>query len=134
TAEFNGIWSGYTGQGSKTVLPSLATAKLTFRLVGGQDPKRIRRGLKKFVRERLPKDCRVSFASQGGDSAGVTVSEESPWVRLAGRALQREWGSKPVLAADGGSIPVVGTFQRFLGADSLLVGFGREDDGAHSPN
>jgi acetylornithine deacetylase/succinyl-diaminopimelate desuccinylase-like protein len=134
TAEFNGIWSGYNGAGSKTVLPSVATAKLTFRLVGGQDPRHVRRGLKQFVRERLPRDCRASFASQGGDSTGVTVSEESPWVRLAGRALTAEWGRRPVLAADGGSIPVVGAFQKHLGIDSLLVGFSQEDDCVHSPN
>jgi len=134
TAEFNGIWSGYNGAGMKTVLPSIATAKLTFRLVGGQDPEHVRRGLKEFVRDRLPEDCRASFTSQGGDSSGVTVAEDSPWVRLAGQALASEWGRKPVLAADGGSIPVVGTFQRFLGVDSLLVGFSREDDCVHSPN
>jgi acetylornithine deacetylase/succinyl-diaminopimelate desuccinylase-like protein len=134
TAEFNGIWSGYSGAGTKTVLPSVATAKLTFRLVGGQDPKHIRKGLKQFVRGRLPKDCGVSFTSQGGDSTGVTVSEDSPWVRLAGKALGDEWGSPPVFAADGGSIPVVGTFQKFLGVDSLLVGFSQDDDCVHSPN
>jgi acetylornithine deacetylase/succinyl-diaminopimelate desuccinylase-like protein len=134
TAEFNGIWSGYNGAGMKTILPSLATAKLTFRLVGGQDPKHIRKGLKRFVRDRLPKDCRVVFTSQGGDSTGIAVSEDNPWVRLAGRALTGEWGHAPVFAADGGSIPVVGTFQKFLGIDSLLVGFSREDDCVHSPN
>jgi acetylornithine deacetylase/succinyl-diaminopimelate desuccinylase-like protein len=134
TAEFNGIWSGYNGAGTKTVLPSIATAKLSFRLVGGQDPRRIRKGLKQFVKERLPEDCRVAFSSQGGDSTGVTVSEDSPWVRLAGRALAGEWGAKPIFAADGGSIPVVGTFQKFLGIDSLLVGFSQEDDCVHSPN
>jgi acetylornithine deacetylase/succinyl-diaminopimelate desuccinylase-like protein len=134
TAEFNGIWGGYTGAGSKTVIPSVASAKMTFRLVGGQDPKHVRKGLKKFVRERLPKDCRVSFASQGGDSTGVTVAEESAWVQLAGKALKAEWGREPVLAADGGSIPVVGMFQKHLGINSLLVGFSQDDDCAHSPN
>jgi acetylornithine deacetylase/succinyl-diaminopimelate desuccinylase-like protein len=134
TAEFNGIWSGYTGVGTKTVLPARASAKLTFRLVGGQDPKRIRAALKRFVRGRLPKDCKASFASQGGDSTGVTVPEDSPWVGAAAAALAREWGRKPILAADGGSIPVVSAFQKYLGIDSLLVGFGREDDCTHSPN
>src|SRR4029079_11351663 len=134
TAEFNGIWGGYTGDGCKTVIPSVASAKMTFRLVGGQDPKHIRKGLKKFVRECLPKDCRVSFASQGGDSAGVTVAEESAWVRLAGKALKAEWHREPVLAADGGSIPAVATFQKYLGINSLLVGFSQDDDCVHSPD
>jgi acetylornithine deacetylase/succinyl-diaminopimelate desuccinylase-like protein len=134
TAEINGIYAGYTGAGSKTVLPSEATAKLTFRLVGRQTPQQVRKGLRQFVKERLPADCKVQYKSQGGDSMAVTVAESSPWVRLAQKALKQEWGREPVLMAEGASIPVVGTFKSLLNIDSLLVGFGLEDDGAHSPN
>ena len=134
TAEINGIYSGYTGAGSKTVLPARAMAKLTFRLVGRQAPARIRKGLREFVKARLPADCKVSYRSEGGDSMAVTVAEKSPWVRLAQGALKDEWGRSPVLMADGASIPVVGTFKSLLGVDTLLVGFGLEDDSVHSPN
>lgn len=134
TAEINGIYAGYTGAGSKTVVPAEAMAKLTFRLVGRQKPALIRKGLREFVKARLPADCRVRYHSEGGDSTAVTVAETSPWVRLAQGALEQEWGRQPVLMADGASIPVVGTFKSLLKIDSLLVGFGLEDDGAHSPN
>ncbi|MGE0241227.1 MAG: M20/M25/M40 family metallo-hydrolase [Parvibaculaceae bacterium] len=134
TAEINGIYSGYTGAGSKTVLPAEAMAKLTFRLVGRQTPAKVRRGLRQFVKERLPADCKVRYRSEGGDSMAVTVAESSPWVRLAQSALAQEWGRQPVLMAEGASIPVVGTFKSLLRVDSLLVGFGLEDDSVHSPN
>ncbi len=134
TAETNGIYGGYTGEGRKTVLPSTATAKLTFRLVGRQDPVKIRKGLRKFVKDRLPKDCKVAFNSSGGDNVAVTVPESSPWVALASRALKDEWDRAPVMQADGGSIPVVATFQNILKLQALLVGFARNDDAFHSPN
>jgi acetylornithine deacetylase/succinyl-diaminopimelate desuccinylase-like protein len=134
TAEINGIYSGYTGAGSKTVLPAEAMAKLTFRLVGRQNPTRIRKGLRQFVKARLPADCKVSYKSESGDSMAVTVAENNPWVRLEGQALRDEWGRAPILMADGASIPVVGTFKSLLGIDTLLVGFGLEDDSVHSPN
>jgi acetylornithine deacetylase/succinyl-diaminopimelate desuccinylase-like protein len=134
TAEINGIHAGYTGVGSKTVLPAEAMAKLTFRLVGRQTPARIRKGLRQFVKQRLPADCKVRYSSQGGDSMAVTVAERSPWVRLARNALAQEWGREPVLLAEGASIPVVGTFKSLLEVDSLLMGFGLDDDSVHSPN
>jgi len=134
TAEINGIYAGYTGVGSKTVVPAEAMAKLTFRLVGRQTPKQVRKGLRQFVKERLPADCKVRYHSQGGDSMAVMVAEASPWVRLAQSALHQEWGREPVLMADGASIPVVGTFKSLLKVDSLLVGFGLDDDSVHSPN
>jgi acetylornithine deacetylase/succinyl-diaminopimelate desuccinylase-like protein len=134
TAEINGIYAGYTGAGSKTVVPAEATAKLTFRLVGRQTPRQVRKGLRQFVKERLPADCKVRYKSQGGDSMAVTIAEASPWVRLAERALAQEWRREPVLMGEGASIPIVGTFKSLLKLDSLLVGFSLEDDGAHSPN
>jgi acetylornithine deacetylase/succinyl-diaminopimelate desuccinylase-like protein len=134
TAEINGIFAGYRGPGVKTVLPATATAKLSFRLVEGQDPQAIRRAFHRFVRARLPADCRASFRSDGGDSRGVAVSRESPWIKAAARALAAEWGRSPVLCGDGGSIPAVESLRQHLGIDSVLVGFARADDGAHSPN
>ena len=134
TAEINGICSGYTGAGSKTVLPAEAMAKLTFRLVGRQTPAKIRKGLREFVKARLPADCRVRYKSEGGDSMAVTVGETSPWVHLAQGALKDEWGRAPVLMADGASIPVVGTFKSLFKIDTLLVGFALKDDSVHSPN
>jgi acetylornithine deacetylase/succinyl-diaminopimelate desuccinylase-like protein len=134
TAEISGIYAGYTGAGSKTVLPAEATAKLTFRLVGRQTPAEVRKGLRQFVKERLPADCKVRYRSLGGDSMAVTVAESSRWVRLAQAALKQEWGRDPVLMAEGVSIPVVGTFKALLKVDSLLVGFSLKDDAAHSPN
>jgi acetylornithine deacetylase/succinyl-diaminopimelate desuccinylase-like protein len=134
TAEINGISGGYTGVGGKTVLPAKAMAKLTFRLVHGQNPAKIRKAFHAFVRQRLPADCKVAFDGSGGNNSGVMVSDDSPYVQAARRALEAEWQVAPVLVGNGGSIPVVESFSRRLGIDSLLVGFGRHDDAVHSPN
>lgn len=134
TAEVNGIFGGYRGPGNKTVLPSEATAKLTFRLVEGQDPKKVRRAFRAFVRGRLPADCKVHFTNAGGDSTGIAVAEDTPWVMAARRALKDEFGRAPVLTGAGYSIPAVESFKTRLGIDSLLVGFAQPDDAEHSPN
>jgi acetylornithine deacetylase/succinyl-diaminopimelate desuccinylase-like protein len=133
SAEVNGVVGGYTGEGAKTVIPAKASAKVSFRLVGDQDPEKLRVAFRKFVEERVPKDCRVSFVSHGGDR-GITVPADSPWVQKAKRALSEEWGREAVLIGMGGSIPVVTQFKRILGMDTVLVGFGLEDDRVHSPN
>ncbi len=134
TAEINGILGGYTGAGAKTVLPAKAMAKLTFRLVGGQNANKVRSAFRKFVRERLPKDCKVSFVSEGGASSGVSVASDSRYVMAAKKALAAEWHKAPVMSGSGGSIPVVESFKKHLKIDSLLVGFARESDSVHSPN
>lgn len=134
TAEVNGILGGYTGAGAKTVLPAKAMAKLTFRLVGGQNPKKIRAAFRKFVRAQMPADCKVTFVAQGGESSGVSVAADSPYVKAAKTALKAEWGKAPVMSGSGGSIPVVESFKKHLKIDSLLVGFARETDSVHSPN
>jgi acetylornithine deacetylase/succinyl-diaminopimelate desuccinylase-like protein len=133
TAEVNGIVGGYTGEGAKTVIPATASAKVSFRLVGEQDPDEIRRSFRAFVEERLPPDCKAIFINHGGDRA-VSQPSDSPWVRKAQRALTDEWGRRAMLIGMGGSIPIVTQFKRILGMDSLLVGFGLEDDRIHSPN
>ena len=134
TAEVNGIFGGYRGPGAKTVLPAQATGKFTFRLVEGQNPKKVRKAFRDFVRARLPADCKVVFDGSGGESTGISVAEETPWVEAAKTALKDEWGVSPVLVGGGGSIPVVESFKKHLKADSLLVGFGRDDDNVHSPD
>ena len=134
TAEVNGIYGGYRGPGSKTVLPAEATAKLTFRLVEGQQPKKVRKAFRDYVKSKLPPDCKARFDGSGGDSTGVSVSEDTPWIAAAKKALAAEWGRTPVLIGSGGSIPVVESFKKHLNVDSLLVGFARDDDSVHSPD
>jgi acetylornithine deacetylase/succinyl-diaminopimelate desuccinylase-like protein len=133
TCDVNGIVGGYTGKGSKTVLPAQASAKFSFRLVGTQDPRKIAQSFRAFVKERLPADCRAEFASHGASSA-LQLPFSSEARSRASRALQAEWGKEPVVAGCGGSIPIVGTFKRELGMDTLMIGFGLEDDRIHSPN
>jgi acetylornithine deacetylase/succinyl-diaminopimelate desuccinylase-like protein len=133
TCDVNGILGGYTGKGSKTVLPAQASAKFSFRLVGTQDPDEIAQSFRSFVKDRLPADCRAEFVSHGASGA-LQLPFSSEALSRALRALQAEWGKEPVLAGCGGSIPVVGAFKHDLGMDSLMIGFGLEDDRMHSPN
>jgi acetylornithine deacetylase/succinyl-diaminopimelate desuccinylase-like protein len=133
TADINGIWGGYTGPGSKTVIPSEASAKVSFRLVPNQDPKKIVEGFRRFLAERVPPDAKVEVEVFSG-GPGIEISADSPWLRAAQSALAEEFGRPPVLMGCGGSIPVVSSFKNVLGIDSLLMGFGLEDDRVHSPN
>jgi acetylornithine deacetylase/succinyl-diaminopimelate desuccinylase-like protein len=133
TCDINGIFGGYTGKGSKTVLPAQASAKFSFRLVGSQDPRKIVQSFRAFVKERLPADCGAEFVSHGASSA-LQLPFSSEALSRASRALQAEWGKEPVVAGCGGSIPIVGAFKRDLGMDTLMIGFGLEDDRVHSPN
>ncbi|MGB7285612.1 MAG: dipeptidase [Salaquimonas sp.] len=133
TCEINGIYGGYTGEGFKTVIPAQASAKVSFRLVGTQDPKKIKNAFHKFVKERLPKDCKASFHSEGGSGA-IQLDYSLPELAKASAALKDEWGKETALIAMGGSIPVVGHFQKLLKMESLLVGFALDDDRIHSPN
>lgn len=134
TAEVNGIVGGYTGPGTKTVIPSRATAKVSFRLVGKQNPAKIRKSFQAFVKERLPKGVRAEFESSGGASPAIEIAEDNPYLAKAAAALKDEFGRPAVLIGSGGSIPVVRSFKDILGMDSLLVGFGLKDDAIHSPN
>jgi len=133
TAEFNGINGGYTGKGFKTVIAAEASAKVSFRLVHKQDPARIRAAFRDFVRARIPADCSVEFHEHGGSPA-IQLSYDSPFLIKAKQALSDEWPKPAVMLAMGGSIPIVGDFQTFLGMESLLAGFGLVDDRIHSPN
>lgn len=133
TAELNGITGGYQGPGTKTVIPSVASAKLTFRLVPGQDPDRIVESFKTFVLQRLPKDCTASFLGERGSPAvGFDIS--APYMKAAASALKEEWGRDALFVGMGGSIPIVQSFREVLGMNALLVGFGCDDDRLHAPN
>ena len=133
TCDVNGIVGGYTGLGTKTVLPAQASAKFSFRLVGAQDPQTIVDNFRAFVRERLPQDVTVDFTSQGASGA-LQLPFGSEALNRARRALHEEWDKEAVLVGCGGSIPIVGSFKRDLGMDSLMIGFALEDDRIHSPN
>ena len=133
TADINGIWGGYTGPGAKTVIAAHASAKLSFRLVPGQDPVVVLESFKRFVSERLPADATASYEVLG-TAPGIRIPSDSHWVQAARAALSEEYGRPAVLMGSGGSIPVVESMRRLLGVDSLLVGFGLADDQVHSPN
>ncbi|MTH97973.1 dipeptidase [Roseibium sp. RKSG952] len=133
TAEVNGMWGGYQGAGSKTVIPAEAHAKFTFRLVGDQDPQKIQASFRDYVRSKTPQDCSVEFSSHGANPA-LRLDFDMPALAQGKKALQDEWGVEAALIGMGGSIPVVGDFKTMLGMDSLLIGFGLADDQIHSPN
>ncbi|MFL4984811.1 MAG: M20/M25/M40 family metallo-hydrolase [Xanthobacteraceae bacterium] len=133
TCDVNGIVGGYTGEGSKTVIPAQASAKVSFRLVGDQDPERIRDAFRAFVRARLPADCRAEFISHAAAPA-IALDWGMPALGAARRALAEEWGKDAALIGSGASIPIVADFKRMLGMDTLLIGFGLDDDRIHSPN
>jgi acetylornithine deacetylase/succinyl-diaminopimelate desuccinylase-like protein len=133
TADINGIWGGYTEAGSKTVIASHASAKISFRLVPDMDPREVMEQFRRFVTDRLPPGATVEFDTRSG-TPGIEVNVDSPWVAAAQAALGEEYGRPAILMGSGGSIPVVTSLRTILGIDSLLMGFGLDDDQVHSPN
>ncbi len=134
TAEVNGMWGGYIGAGSKTVLPAKANAKFTFRLVGKQNPQKILKAFQAFAKKHMPKDAKITFSGKGGGAPASEVPENNAYIIKSAAALKEEWGREAVLMGSGGSIPIVRHFKDILGMDSVLVGFALNDDAIHSPN
>ena len=133
TCEVNGMTGGYTGDGFKTVIPSVASAKISFRLVFDQDPHKIRAAFRKFVQDRVPADCRVEFTEFGSGRA-VTFEVTAPAFQNTQKALSDEWGKEAAFVGGGGSIPVTTMIKEKLGMDVVMAGFGLSDDRIHSPN
>ncbi len=133
TADINGIWGGYQGPGPKTVIAAEAGAKVSFRLVPGMDPERVFAAFRQWVLARAPADAQVDVVCFNGDPA-MEVPVENRFVAAAQAALAAEYGRPAVLVGSGGSIPVVESLRRILGLESLLMGFGLDDDQVHSPN
>jgi acetylornithine deacetylase/succinyl-diaminopimelate desuccinylase-like protein len=134
TLEVNGMWGGYTGAGTKTVLPSKAHCKITCRLVGDMDPDALRLKIRKHVEDRLSQDITVEWNQDLEGSRASVMNLERPEFEAARGALSDEWGREAVFTGMGGSIPVVGFFKSILEMDSMLVGFANDDDQIHSPN
>jgi acetylornithine deacetylase/succinyl-diaminopimelate desuccinylase-like protein len=133
TIEINGLTSGYQGEGSKTIVPAWAKAKLTFRLVPNQDPDQVRTAIIKQLKKLCPPTVRMEIkAGHGGEP--YLVSPKSPHAQAGLRALKAAFGCEPILIREGGSIPIVTSFKKILGADTLLLGLALPDDNAHSPN
>ncbi|NIM61654.1 MAG: dipeptidase, partial [Acidobacteria bacterium] len=133
TLDINGIWSGFTGEGAKTVIPAEANAKVSMRLVPDQTPDEIVRKLTRHLRSVAPKSVKVEVRDLHGGNAWVTPPDR-PALQAASRAMQRAFGRKAVFVREGGSIPVVDTFDRKLRVPCVLMGFGLQDDNLHAPN
>jgi len=133
TVEINGLTSGYQGEGSKTIVPAWASAKLTFRLVPNQRPEKMHNLIGEHLKRLCPPTVRMTVTPGHGGEAYL-VSPTSPHAQAALRALKLAFGCNPVLLREGGSIPIVTSFKKTLGADTLLVGLALPDDNPHSPN
>jgi acetylornithine deacetylase/succinyl-diaminopimelate desuccinylase-like protein len=133
SCQVNGMGGGYQGEGFKTVIPAMASAKVSFRLVFDQDPHKVRAAFREFVKARIPADCRVEFIEHGAGRA--TAFDTSGEVfRRTRSALSDEWGKEAVFIGSGGSIPVTTQIREKLGMDVVMAGFGLSDDRIHSPN
>jgi len=133
TCDVNGIKGGYQGEGAKTIIPSMASCKITMRLVPNQDPVDICNKTERYLKKIAPKSVKVKVDKHGGARA-VEVPTDGPWLEAAARAIKAGFGKEPVFMKEGGSIPIVGDFKAILGLDALLIGFGQQDDNIHSPN
>jgi acetylornithine deacetylase/succinyl-diaminopimelate desuccinylase-like protein len=133
TLDINGIWGGYTGEGAKTVLPSKAFAKLSCRLVPNQEHKEITQMVIAHLQKIAPASVKVKVTPHHGGAPAV-IPTDSRGYQAASSAFEKVWGKVPIPTRDGGSIPIVALFQRELGTDPILMGFGLDEDAIHSPN
>ncbi|QFT93289.1 Succinyl-diaminopimelate desuccinylase [Roseovarius sp. THAF9] len=134
TLEINGLWGGYQGAGTKTVIPAEAHCKLTCRLVDDMDPDALRVKIRKHVEDRLSPDARVTWNDDLDGSPAAVMNIDRPEFEAARQALSDEWDREAVFVGMGGSIPIAGFFKDILSLDSMLIGFAQEDDAIHSPN
>lgn len=133
TYDVHGLWSGYQGEGGKTIIPASAGAKISFRLVPNQKPAEVTEQLRKFIADNTPPGIRIELIDLHG-GPGVVVNPHSPFIAAAQTAVADAFGKPAVLIREGGSIPIVADMVARLDADVLLLGWGLDDDGAHSPN
>jgi acetylornithine deacetylase/succinyl-diaminopimelate desuccinylase-like protein len=133
TLDVNGLLSGFIGEGSKTVIPAWAMAKISTRLVPDQDPKEVHQQLLQYLDQNAPKDIRWEVKTLSGNPASIS-DRNNLGVRAMTKALEIVWGQRPYFKREGGSIPVVGDMQRLLGVESVICGFGLPDDNVHAPN
>ncbi len=133
SCDINGLYGGYMGEGAKTIIPSFAGAKVSFRLAANQNPETVAAAFERWLHDRTPPGCRWQITHHG-HAHPVIVSTNSPYLSAAKRAMATGCGEDPVLVREGATIPVIGSFKTLLGIDTLLMGFGRHDDNIHSPN
>ena len=133
TFEINGLYGGYQGDGAKTVIPAHAHAKVSMRLVQGQDATKVKKSFEKFLKAQFLPGVKVTVTQLSG-GYGAKVPLDHPAMQAAARALKQTYGKAPYWLAEGGSIPVVASFQKMLGVSTVLMGFGGHDENAHAPN
>ena len=133
TLEIHGVWGGYMEEGRKTVIPAEAHAKISFRIVPGQDSRNAVAALYRHIAAHTPADATITVTSLG-EEGGIEIPTGSKWMRAVQAALAAEYGKPALLGGCGGSLPVVGSLKRLLGIDTLLFSFGLDDDQVHSPN
>ncbi len=133
SCDVNGLYGGYMGEGAKTVIPSFAGAKVSFRIPANMDPVKTAELFTQWVQSQDVGGCRWEI-EQHGKAYPVSVSIDSPYIAAAGRAIELAKGKPPVLVRDGATIPIIAEFRTLLGLDTLLIGFGLNDDSIHSPN
>jgi acetylornithine deacetylase/succinyl-diaminopimelate desuccinylase-like protein len=133
TLEVNGLLSGFTGEGSKTVLPAKAMAKISCRLVPDQDPNEVQQQMIRYLDAHTPKTVRYELITLAGGPASIS-DRHSPWIEAISLAMESVWGKRPQFRREGGSVPVVAQFQQILGIESVNSGFGLPDDNYHAPN
>lgn len=133
TLEINGLWSGWTGPGPKTIIPARAGAKISARLVGNQDPDTIYRQLRQYIESLAPPTVAVQVTLLSADKPAL-IPYDLPEIQAAARAYAKAWGASPILTRSGGSIPVVADVHALMGIPVVMMGYGLDDDGLHAPN
>ena len=133
TLEINGLYSGFIGQGGKTIIPAYAMAKITCRLVANQDPGEVYEQFKAYLKERVPGTVTWELTSMGNSFPSLS-NRKSKWIEAYVQAAETTWGNKPLFKRIGGSVPVVTSIQQILGVDSVNIGFGLPSDNIHGPN